>query len=156
MISSKGAEWTKTFKLFHFRANPDAIKVLKTASIDYVSLANNHSFDYGGEALQEMLELLDSSGIRHSGAGMNLKEAAAYAILKVGLKKVAVLSLTDNQPEWEASPTCPGKIMFHFRWTVIIQIDLNPASSMLEKMQILLLRHVMWVHTFANSPHLNM
>ena len=108
MTSSKGAEWTKTFKLFHFRANPDAIKVLKTASIDYVSLANNHSLDYGGEALQEMLELLDSRGIRHSGDGMNLKEAAAYAILKVGLKKVAVLSLTDNQPELEGSPTCPG------------------------------------------------
>ena len=108
VISSRGAEWTKTFKLFHLRANPDAIKVLNKAYIDYVSLANNHTLDYGEEALQEMLELLDSSGIKHSGAGMNLKEATAYAILKVGLKKVAVLSLTDNQPEWEASPACAG------------------------------------------------
>jgi poly-gamma-glutamate capsule biosynthesis protein CapA/YwtB (metallophosphatase superfamily) len=108
VVSSKGAKWTKTFKLFHFRANPGAIKVLKTASIDYVSLANNHTIDYGKEALQEMLELLDNSRIQHSGAGMNLKEAMDCAILKVGRKKVAVLSLTDNQPEWEASPTSPG------------------------------------------------
>lgn len=108
VVSSKGAEWTKTFKMFHFRANPDAIKVLKTASIDYVSLANNHTMDYGEEALQEMLELLDNNQIQHSGAGMNLKEATDCAILNVGSKKVAVLSLTDNQPEWEASPTSPG------------------------------------------------
>lgn len=108
VISSKGAEWTKTFKMFHFRANPDAIKVLKTASIDYVSLANNHTLDYGEEALQEMLELLDNSRIQHSGAGMNLKEATDCVILNVGSKKVAVLSLTDNQPEWEASPISPG------------------------------------------------
>lgn len=108
VISSKGTEWTKTFKLFHFRASPDAIKVLETTSIDYVALANNHTLDYGEEALLEMLELLDNSGIQHSGAGMDLKEATAPAILKVDCKKVAVVALTDNQPEWEASPTCPG------------------------------------------------
>lgn len=108
VISSKGTEWTKTFKLFHFRANPDAIKVLERASIDYVSLANNHTMDYGEEALQEMLELLDNSGIKHSGVGMNLEEATTPAILEVGRKKIAVVSLTDNQPEWEASPTSLG------------------------------------------------
>ncbi len=108
VVSSKGAKWTKTFKMFHFRANPGAIKVLEKASIDYVSLANNHTIDYGEEALQEMLELLDSSRVRHCGAGMNLKEATDCTILNVGSKKVAVLSLTDNQPEWEASPTSPG------------------------------------------------
>jgi poly-gamma-glutamate synthesis protein (capsule biosynthesis protein) len=108
VISSKGTKWTKTFKLFHFRANPDAIRVLKTALIDYVSLANNHTMDYGEEALQEMLELLDSSGIRRSGAGTNLKEATTPAILEASRKKVAIVSLTDNQPEWEASPSGPG------------------------------------------------
>jgi poly-gamma-glutamate synthesis protein (capsule biosynthesis protein) len=108
VISSGGAEWTKTFKLFHFRANPDAIKTLGTASIDYVSLANNHVLDYREEALREMLALLDNSGIQHSGAGMDLNEATTPAVLNFGRKKVAVISLTDNQPEWEASPAGPG------------------------------------------------
>jgi hypothetical protein len=40
-ISSRGNEWNKTFKMFHFRADPEAIRVLSTAYIDYVSLANN-------------------------------------------------------------------------------------------------------------------
>ncbi len=116
VISSKGTEWTKTFKLFHFRANPDAIKVLEKASIDYVSLANNHTMDYGEEALQEMLKLLDNSGIRHAGAGRDLEEAIAPAILKVGRNRVAVVSLTDNQPEWEASPTYPGINYIPLSW----------------------------------------
>ena len=45
-VSSKGKEWNKTFKVFHFRANLDAIQVLNSASIDYASLANNHVLDY--------------------------------------------------------------------------------------------------------------
>jgi poly-gamma-glutamate synthesis protein (capsule biosynthesis protein) len=77
--------------MFQFRANPGANKVLKTASIDYVFLTNNHTIDYGEETLQQMLELLDNSWIQHSGAGKNLKEAIDYAILNVGSKKVAVL-----------------------------------------------------------------
>ena len=81
VVSSVGKEWDKTFKVFHFRAHPEAINVLKVAGIDYVSLANNHVLDYDNEALIEMLDLLDKNEIRHSGAGRNLKEAMEPAIL---------------------------------------------------------------------------
>jgi poly-gamma-glutamate capsule biosynthesis protein CapA/YwtB (metallophosphatase superfamily) len=103
VISSKGREWSKTFKLFHFRANPEAIQVLKRASIDYVALANNHTLDYGYEALEKMLHLLQENGVSYSGAGRNLTEATISAILRSGNVKVGVTALTDNQPEWEAS-----------------------------------------------------
>jgi poly-gamma-glutamate synthesis protein (capsule biosynthesis protein) len=108
VISSKGSEWKKTWKPFHFRADPDAIEVLKTASIDYVSLANNHTLDYESEALIEMLELLEKNKIVCSGAGRNLQEAMSPAILQVKKVKVGIVSLTDNQPEWEAKPDSPG------------------------------------------------
>ncbi|MEM2139791.1 CapA family protein [Nitrososphaera sp.] len=108
VISSKGSEWSKTFKVFHFRANPDAIRVLKTASIDYVSLANNHTLDYGNEALDEMLCLLKESGISYSGAGRNLKEAMAPSVLHLGNTRIGVTALTDNQPEWEATADSAG------------------------------------------------
>ena len=75
VIASTGTEWNKTFKLFHFRSHPEAIEVLKAASIDYVSLANNHTLDYDIEALIEMLNLLDKNKIAHSGAGRDLNEA---------------------------------------------------------------------------------
>jgi poly-gamma-glutamate synthesis protein (capsule biosynthesis protein) len=108
VIASKGTEWTRTWKPFHFRAALEAIEVLKTASIDYVSLANNHTLDYEVEALMEMLDLLDKNRISHSGAGRNLREAADTAVLEMNGMKIGIISLTDNQPEWEAKADSPG------------------------------------------------
>jgi poly-gamma-glutamate synthesis protein (capsule biosynthesis protein) len=108
VISSRGTPWSKTFKMFHFRADPDAISVLKAASIDCVSLANNHTLDYGAEALHEMLGLLDRNSIAHSGAGMDLQQAARPAFLRAGRTRVGVVAITDNQPEWGAQDGVPG------------------------------------------------
>lgn len=88
-ISSKGREWNKTSKVFHFRADPEAIEVLKTVHIDYVSLANNHVLDYDIEALLDTLDLLDENRIAHSGAGRNLKEAMQPAILDLKRKPLS-------------------------------------------------------------------
>jgi len=142
-ISSKGKKWDKTFKVFHFRSNPEAIDVLKIAKIDYVSLSNNHVLDYDVEALEETLELLDKNGILHSGAGRDLNEAMQPAIIRCKVNsskkissikdntsnntqnivigngdikkngqgnyiRIGVVSLTDNQPEWEATKETPG------------------------------------------------
>ncbi|HEU4483705.1 MAG TPA: CapA family protein [Nitrososphaeraceae archaeon] len=135
-VSSKGKKWNKTFKVFHFRANLDAIQVLNSASIDYVSLANNHILDYDVEALLDTLDILDKNNISHSGAGRNLKEAMKPAILEKKLKpkpsnnnnpfhnvytekvnnndnikntiRIGIISLTDNEPEWEAKDDLAG------------------------------------------------
>jgi poly-gamma-glutamate synthesis protein (capsule biosynthesis protein) len=72
--------------VFHFRANPEAIEVLKTAQIGYVSLANNHVLDYDNEASFDTLDLFDENSIAHSGAGRNLREAMQTAILDVKRK----------------------------------------------------------------------
>lgn len=108
VISSKGSEWTETPKIFHFRANPDALQVLKSAAIDYVALANNHTLDYGFDALEEMLELLQENRISYSGAGRNLREAMTASSLYSDSMRVGVVALTDNQPEWEASSHSAG------------------------------------------------
>lgn len=112
VISSRGSKWAKTPKVFHFRASLDAIDVLKSASIDYVALANNHTLDYGYDALEEMLRLLDENKISHSGAGRNLKEAMAPSVIRSTKIKVGVISLTDNQPEWEATDNSTGTNYF--------------------------------------------
>lgn len=107
-ISSRGSKWERTPKVFHFRASPDAIDVLKSASIDYCALANNHVLDYGYDALEDTLQLLDENRIFHSGAGRNLKEAMAPSVIRSTNSKVGVISLTDNQPEWEATDNSAG------------------------------------------------
>jgi poly-gamma-glutamate synthesis protein (capsule biosynthesis protein) len=103
-----GEPWHPETKAFHFRAHPRAIDVLTSARIDGVMLANNHSLDYGPDALAECLALLDHAGIRHAGAGMNLEAALTPAVFQATSPRVAVIALTDNEPEWEATPHGPG------------------------------------------------
>lgn len=50
-----------------FRADPMVIESLLYADIDGVSLANNHCLDYGPEALNDTLDLLEDANIDHSG-----------------------------------------------------------------------------------------
>lgn len=83
--------WNNTFKVFHFRAHPEAIDVLKAASIDYASLANNHTLDYDIKALNEMLnllDLLDTNKIAYSAAGRNLKEVMKASVLKANTLRI--------------------------------------------------------------------
>jgi poly-gamma-glutamate capsule biosynthesis protein CapA/YwtB (metallophosphatase superfamily) len=108
VISTQGQKWRPATKPFHFRAHPRAIEFLKAARIDCVTLANNHTLDYGVEALMECLELLDQAGILHTGAGRNLDEALAPVIVETSVGRVAVVALTDNEPAWEATADRPG------------------------------------------------
>jgi poly-gamma-glutamate synthesis protein (capsule biosynthesis protein) len=77
--------WNNTFKVFHFRAHPEAIDVLKAASIDYASLANNHTLDYDIKALND---LLDTNKIAYSAAGRNLKEVMKASVLKANTLRI--------------------------------------------------------------------
>lgn len=103
--------WTRTEKMFHFRADPEAVRVLQAARIDACALANNHILDFEEQGLRDTLRTLDSTGIRHAGAGANDKEASAPAMLDVqGTSpcRVALLSFTDNEPDFAATTKHPG------------------------------------------------
>ena len=58
-----------------FKGRPEYVSALANAGIDIVSLANNHTLDYGLEGLQETQAALDASGILHSGSGADSDEA---------------------------------------------------------------------------------
>ncbi len=108
VISSRGREWQPDSKAFHFRAHPRAIDFLRAARIDCVTLANNHVLDYGTDALIECLALLDRAGIKRTGAGASLMEAITPAILDMPQGRLGVVSVTDNESEWEAGEKKPG------------------------------------------------
>lgn len=108
IISDRGREWRPDSKAFHFRAHPRAIDVLRAAKIDGVTLANNHVLDYGLEALRDCLQRLDGAGIAHAGAGLTLPQALEPMYMTTALGVVAVIGLTDNEPEWEAADRTPG------------------------------------------------
>jgi poly-gamma-glutamate capsule biosynthesis protein CapA/YwtB (metallophosphatase superfamily) len=104
-------QWTRTEKMFHFRADPAAVHVLQAAHIDACALANNHIMDYEEQGLHDTLSVLDQAGIRHAGAGANAAEAAAPAIIDAhgpAPCRVALLSYTDNEPDFAATAGHPG------------------------------------------------
>ena len=65
-----------TAKQYVFRSPPDRVApALARAGFTVVSLANNHTLDYGPEGLADTRAALDKAGIGYAGAGRNLAEA---------------------------------------------------------------------------------
>jgi poly-gamma-glutamate synthesis protein (capsule biosynthesis protein) len=60
---------------------------LADIGINLVSMANNHSLDYGPEGLADCLKILDHTSIKHAGGGLTLDEAHAPAVKKVQNQK---------------------------------------------------------------------
>ncbi|MCS6291466.1 MAG: CapA family protein [Nitrospira sp.] len=117
VISSLGDAWHPATKAFHFRAHPRALEFLRAARIDGVTLANNHVLDFGADALLDCLALLDRSGIKRAGAGATLQDALYPALFGLPQHRIAVVALTDNEPDWEAAGTRPGvnHVAYHDR-----------------------------------------
>ena len=91
-----------------FSADPRLIDGLKHAGIDYVSLANNHIRDAGGQGILDTIDNLDARGIAHSGAGRNVAAARKPAIFKRGGIKVAILGYDTIARYYAATVTGPG------------------------------------------------
>jgi hypothetical protein len=68
VIASAGAPVAKGTPFpFYFRGRPELLAVLVAAGIDVVCTANNHSGDFGTEALLEQVRLLDGMNFGHAG-----------------------------------------------------------------------------------------
>lgn len=73
-----------TEKQFLFRNPPEKVApALKRAGFDIVSLANNHTLDYGYQGLQDTVQALQQHGIRYHGAGMNSDEARSPVVYEL-------------------------------------------------------------------------
>lgn len=106
-IASGGTEFKG--KRFRFRAEPEVAQALAKAGFHLVTLANNHSMDFGVQALAETIENLTASGIAWVGAGENLSEARKMTLYTVRGVKVAFLGFSLTQPvEFFAARNRPG------------------------------------------------
>ncbi|HAM49547.1 MAG TPA: poly-gamma-glutamate biosynthesis protein [Nitrospiraceae bacterium] len=70
-------------KGINYRMHPDNIPCITAARIDACCLANNHTLDWGHSGLIETLETLKKAGVKSSGAGRDLQEAEAPAVVEV-------------------------------------------------------------------------
>ena len=95
-------------KMYTFQAHPRVIPVLQK-HFDAVTLANNHSGDFGPDAFAQMLSLLKEAGLAQVGGGMNLKQAHTPLVFTRNGWRIAVLSYNEFHPRsFEAGFDIPG------------------------------------------------
>lgn len=83
-------------KSFAFRFAPKVLGPLKEAGFRYLSLANNHSFDFGEQAFIDSLGQLSLYGIGTSGAGRTPEEASRPWISRdpAAKREIRILSMS--------------------------------------------------------------
>ena len=79
-------------KPISLRGPARATQSLKNSGITHVSMANNHSFDYGEEAALDTKENLKIVGVSSFGIGKNLRHARKPLIEEINGVRVALLA----------------------------------------------------------------
>ena len=107
---------------FHFRSHPAALKALIDAGFNLFSLANNHSYDYGPQGVEETLYHLAvanaEKAIAYAGIGSNFDEAIHPGCIDLDGTRIAFSAIgimTGDQPQYRAGPDKPGQASYRDR-----------------------------------------
>ena len=93
-----------------FGGTPALLGPLDRAGFDALSLANNHTGDYGTTALVETVRAFDDSSIVDFGAGEGLAEASEPAVIEVEGVRFAFLGFNAIGETPQAAPGRPGAL----------------------------------------------
>ncbi|GAB3803716.1 CapA family protein [Micromonospora zhanjiangensis] len=110
-VTERGTPQPKTF---HFRAPTTAYDAVRAAGVDAVSIANNHTLDYGQVGLLDTLDSARRAGFPVFGAGRDADQAYAPWLTTVRGVRIAVLGMSqisELASQWQATPTRPGIAM---------------------------------------------
>ena len=135
-------------KPYTFRAHPRVLDVL-ARHFGGVSLANNHTGDFGHDAFLEQIVLLDKAGISRFGGGCDCRESRLPLIIDRHGVRIALLGYNDVQPrQFEAGPTWPG-----VAWAVDEQMvaDIKAARSEHKADIVIPVVHWGWEYEPAND-----
>ncbi len=99
-------------KAYTFRAKTANVSLLEAFGADLASLANNHIYDFGPDALMDTIHTLENNGIETMGAGSNIEEAKTIQYYVANGKKIAFVSATEIERYYrytkQATETTPG------------------------------------------------
>lgn len=94
-ISDRGAPLEG--KYYTFRANPERMSLLEEMGTDLVSLANNHVYDYGADALLDTCDLLEKAHIPYVGGGRDIDEAKRPVFFIVNGIKIGFVGASNGE-----------------------------------------------------------
>ncbi|MEG0793571.1 MAG: CapA family protein, partial [Lachnospiraceae bacterium] len=116
-------------KQFTFRIHPSHVTLMQDLGVDIVSLANNHSLDFGPDALNDTFDTLDKGKIRYAGAGASEERARELQILEKNGKKFGFLASSRVIPvsAWDVRYNAPGVFTTYDPQDLLE--DINAAKS---------------------------
>lgn len=91
-----------------FAADPAVLDDLTAAGFDLVSLANNHTGDYGPRALKQTVRRIDHSALRRVGAGLDNEDAWAPVVIERNGVRFGFLAFNAIGETPRATRTSPG------------------------------------------------
>lgn len=124
-LSSRG---TNIGSIYSFRASPRSVDGLLYSGFDILSVANNHMWDYGHEAFEDTLKILDDNNISYTGGGRSYEEAHTPIIKEVRGTKIAYLGYTKLLPSFLGTTTSQPAVAFPNEQEVIG--DIQKAKTM--------------------------
>ncbi len=114
----------------YMRAEPSLLKELVWAGFDMVSLANNHTGDYGADGMRITKRHVAAAGLVHAGAGEDLAEAREAAFLDTARARVAIVSVASTFPDHSRAGAArngvrgrPGLNPLRFTTTYVVPRD---------------------------------
>lgn len=116
-------------------ADPQVAQDIKWMGIDALSLAHNHSFDWGPEGVRSTIKHCKEAGIAVAGTGNNLEEARAPGYFEKDKGRIAMVSVAsgNNAYEWAGHgkgdiPGRPG--MNPLRVLTRYEVDVAAAAQL--------------------------
>jgi poly-gamma-glutamate synthesis protein (capsule biosynthesis protein) len=108
-VSARGARTSLIAgKPFFFRAPPAGVEALRAIGAGVAGIANNHTLDFGVDALADTLSHLEAAGIPSVGAGLDIERARQGAVVQAGGSRLGVLAMSDHPSEFASAPGRPG------------------------------------------------
>ncbi len=95
-------DWTASYMI----AEPELAGELAWAGIDMMSLAHNHSFDFGASGIDATIRACRHAGIVPAGTGRDLEEAREPAYFESRKGRMALISVSSGNKghEWAGLP----------------------------------------------------
>lgn len=78
------------------KAPVSTIKAIKNLGINYATLGNTHSMDYGRQGYLDTCQTLNSNGIEYFGWGENAASVKAYAEIRDGDRTIILYNTTER------------------------------------------------------------
>jgi poly-gamma-glutamate capsule biosynthesis protein CapA/YwtB (metallophosphatase superfamily) len=128
-VSKLGAPVPKTF---NFRGDVAALPAMRAAGVDVANMANNHSYDFGPDALLDTRKNLGDNDIAAVGAGKDPQQALAPALFTIKGWRIAVVGfdkVVDPAPEAVAAKGHPGTAAGHDEQAMVQAVKAAAAQA---------------------------